>query len=98
MIEINNKFVKIQYIKLSVYILFLTLICIYLISEISLLNGYFNIIKLNLKDNNTENHVQEFDDNIKINISNPFSYINNKTKDFLITLVKNATKCNKTIV
>src|SRR5882757_3532096 len=34
----------------------------------------------------------DFDDGIKINISNPYSYLNNKTKNFLKELVLNATK------
>jgi len=44
----------------------------------------------------TENYVLNiingtFDDNL--NIRDPKTYINNKTKSFLINLVKNATKC-----
>jgi len=99
--EINNTYFKCQYLKSTLFVIFMLLSSIYVIKEISITNGNNITLKINLKENlSTELDKEnlstvldkDFDDGLRINKYIPESYINNKTKSFLISLVKNATK------
>lgn len=71
---------------------------LWFIREMSIISGKILTVKVAFdKDlNNSSTNLDVSNNyNQEINVSNPKSYINEKTKSFLITLVKNATKdCN----
>ena len=95
MIEVNNNFVICRYIKSTLFIVLLLLSCFYMIKEISISNGKNLTLAFNIQENITLKNASDFDD-MNIDPYNVSTYINNKTKHFLINLVRNATKYCKT--
>jgi len=91
--EIKKSFFNCQYLKSTLFVIFMLLSSIYVIKEISITNGKNITFKFNIKENLTVNKDnQDLDDGLRINKFIPETYINNKTKTFIISLVKNATK------
>lgn len=87
--ERNQKKFK---VILTIFLCILTLL--WFIKELTATSGKILTIKVALdNDNNSSIHLNVSNNyDQEINVSNVKSYINERTKSFLISLVKNATK------
>jgi hypothetical protein len=90
--ELINTFTYISNIKINIFIFLFFCLLTYLILNDFLI---YNQVSKDITENVIFNIINgTFDDNL--NIRDPKTYLNNRTKTFLINLVKNATKyCHK---